>query len=141
MPRYRFTGFHEIVLTGLQHGGNAELHRADADGEPVEHGQPAGSTVVARPGDEVTTSDRYPHALLVNVDSGEPDLDWVTVGEQGPELRTFPAGTVVHSAEETAAAVKAAKPRKPRAPRGPRAEKPTADPATSDTTTDPEGEE
>lgn len=73
MPRYRFTGFFETVLHGLAHGVNATLHRAGEDGEPLEHDQPEGSTVVAQPGDEIETDETYPHAHMVNIDTGEPD--------------------------------------------------------------------
>lgn len=68
MPRYRFTGWVETVLTGLSHAVNAELHRED-------HGQPDESTVVAQPGDEITTTEAYPHSLMVNVDTGKTDLE------------------------------------------------------------------
>lgn len=60
MPRYRFEGWAETVLSGLSHGVNAVLHREG-------HGQPEGSTVVVQHGDEVTTDDPYPHALMVEV--------------------------------------------------------------------------
>jgi hypothetical protein len=83
MPRYRFTGYDETVLMGLSHGVNAELHRDD-------HGQPDGSTVVVLPGDEVTTSEPYPHMLL--------DVD--TDVDRAPSSGR-PAGTV--DVPETAA--------------------------------------
>lgn len=67
MPRYRYVGFHEMVLHGLAHAVNAVLHRPeDEDGNP--HGQPDESTVVVLPGDEVTTTEPYPHALLEELD-------------------------------------------------------------------------
>lgn len=72
MPRYLFTGSFETVLHGLAHGVNAVLHRSGED-DSAEHGQPDGSTVVAQPGDEVETDEAYPHAQLVNVETGEPD--------------------------------------------------------------------
>lgn len=135
MPRYRFTGNDETVLMGLSHGVNAELHRDD-------HGQPDGSTVVALPGDEVSTVERYPHMLMVDVDTEQPSA--LPIGEQGPELRSVPAGTVVHSHADTAAAVARANSRPPRQrkPRVPKPPKPVQNPpATEDPTTDPEGEE
>lgn len=61
MPRYEFTGTVETVLTGLRNGVNATLHR---DG----HRQPDGSTVVARPGDQITSHDPYRHQLMRPVD-------------------------------------------------------------------------
>lgn len=140
MPRYRFTGDYETVLMGLSHGVNAELHRE-------EHGQPDGSTVVALPGDEVTTSEPYPHMLMLDVETDEPSAfpsAFPFVGERGPEVRSFPDGVVVHTADETAAAAKARRERKPRTPRTPRTPKPNPPepnaPATDDTT-NPEGEE
>ena len=60
MPRYRFVGDFETVLHGLAHGVNATLHRA-------KHGQPDGSTVVARPGDEITCKHTVTHSLLAEV--------------------------------------------------------------------------
>jgi hypothetical protein len=57
MPTYRFTGSHETVMHGLSHGVNATLHRDS-------HGQPDGSTLVALPGDEITTTDLYLHAHM-----------------------------------------------------------------------------
>jgi hypothetical protein len=107
MPRYRFTGLFETVLTGLSHGVNAVLHRDD------DHGQPDGSTVVAQPGDEIETTEPYLHALMVNVDTGSPDL------------------------EVAAPAAPASKPAKKRAPRK-AAQKPATAPATPTT---PEGQE
>lgn len=68
MPRYRFEGFAETVLSGLSHGVNAVLHREG-------HEQPDGSTVVAVHGDEVETDELYPHSLMVNVETGKPDLE------------------------------------------------------------------
>jgi hypothetical protein len=68
MPRYRYIDVFERALHGLQHDVNAVLHRKDG------HEQPAGSTVVVREGDEVETDEPYPHALLVNVATGEPDV-------------------------------------------------------------------
>lgn len=56
MPRYLFTGPSAMVLHGLSHGVNATLHG--------KHGQPDGSTVVAEPGDEITTKKPYPHAHM-----------------------------------------------------------------------------
>jgi len=83
MPRYRFTGFHETVLTGLSHGVNAELHRDD-DGEPVDFTGLAESTVVARPRDEVTTAEPYPHAWIVNTDTDAPDLPAAAAAAEQP---------------------------------------------------------
>lgn len=60
MPRYRFVGDFERVMHGLAHGVSAELHR---DG----HDQPAGSTVVLQPGDEITTDEPYVHAELEEI--------------------------------------------------------------------------
>lgn len=60
MPRYRFVGDFETVLHDLRHGVNATLHRA-------KHGQPDGSTVVARPGDEITCKHTLTHSLLAEV--------------------------------------------------------------------------
>lgn len=60
MPRYRFVGDFETVLHDLRHGVNATLHRKD-------HGQPDGSTVVARPGDEITCKHTLTHSLLAEV--------------------------------------------------------------------------
>jgi hypothetical protein len=60
MPRYRFVGDFERVMHGLAHGVSATLHR---DG----HDQPAGSTVVLQPGDEVTTDEPYEHAELEEI--------------------------------------------------------------------------
>jgi hypothetical protein len=62
MPRYKFVGEFETVLHDLQHGVNAELHRKD-------HGQPAESTVVAQPGDEITTAKAYAHALMEKLET------------------------------------------------------------------------
>lgn len=70
MPRYRFIGAFERVLHGLSHGVNAELIAADPE---TAADQPLGSTVVARPGDEISTTEPYPHPELVNTDTGEPD--------------------------------------------------------------------
>jgi hypothetical protein len=78
MPRYRFTGYDETVLMGLSHGVNAELHRDD-------HGQPDGSTVVVLPGDEVTTSEPYPHMLLVDVDTDRSDVPETAAPPADPE--------------------------------------------------------
>lgn len=85
--RYRFAGEVETVLFGLSHGVNALLHR---DGE--EHGQPDGSTVVARPGDEVETEEPYPHAHLVNIDTDETDVPKHVVDEpvEVPEVPEVP---------------------------------------------------
>jgi hypothetical protein len=68
VPRYRFVGSAESVLHGLSHGVNALLDRD-------EHGQPDESTVVAEPGDLVETDEPYPHALMVNLETGETDVD------------------------------------------------------------------
>lgn len=73
MPRYTFTGPFETILEGLSHGVNAVLHRRDEDGGDVEHGQPEGSTVVVRPGDQVVTDEAYPHPHMVNVETEKPD--------------------------------------------------------------------
>jgi hypothetical protein len=125
MPRYRFIGSVERVLFGLVHGkeGNAVLHRDGGD-----HGQPDESTVVARPGDEVETTEPYPHAEMVNVETGEidepakpvaqggiiPGNPITFIGEQGPELAHIPTppaetgdeggddGTVVTDADAAA---------------------------------------
>lgn len=70
MPNYRFVGAFERVLHGLSYGVNAELVGADPD-TAAEH--PLESTVVARPGDEITTTEPYPHAEMVNTDTGTPD--------------------------------------------------------------------
>lgn len=107
MPRYQFTGPVETVLSGLSHGVNATLHRThdheacDCPGDPGDHGQPAGSTLVARTGDVVETDATYPHAWMVNLDTGAPDLP--AAAEQAAEPAT---------------------PRTPRKPRKPRAPKP-----------------
>jgi hypothetical protein len=94
VPRYRFTGAFETVLHGLIHGANAVLHRPEA-----EHEQPPGSTVVAQPGDEIETDEPYPHAQLVNTDTGEPDQ---LESEGVPE----PVSEVEQAGQAAAAALK-----------------------------------
>lgn len=118
MPRYRFTGDYETVLMGLSHGVNAELHRE-------EHGQPDGSTVVALPGDEVTTSEPYPHMLMLDVETDEPSA--------------FPTAEPPEAAE--LAKVRPPRERKPRQPRTPKPNPPEPNAPATDDTTNPEGEE
>ena len=61
MPRYKFVADVETVLHGLAHDVNAILHR-------IGHGQPAGSTLVAKAGDEITTAEEYVHAHMVEIE-------------------------------------------------------------------------
>ena len=78
MPEYIYVGADERVLLGLSNGVNATLTRAEIDpesGEPIEHGQPEGSTVVARTKDQVRTDQPYPHALMINTETGESDVE------------------------------------------------------------------
>lgn len=72
MPEYRYAGAFETVLNGLVNGGNARLRRY-VDDARVDPEQPAGSTVVAQPGDVITTDEPYPNAWMVNTATGEPD--------------------------------------------------------------------
>jgi hypothetical protein len=72
MPEYRFVGSFETVLLGLQNGVNAHLRRYTPDGAPVDPGQPDGSTVVAQPGDLISTDEPYENALLV--EDGGPQI-------------------------------------------------------------------
>lgn len=64
MPRYLFTGPSAMVLHGLSHGVNATLHG--------KHGQPDGSTVVAQPGDEISTRRPYLHAHMQQLEDDTP---------------------------------------------------------------------
>jgi hypothetical protein len=61
------------VLTGLSNGVNAHLRRTDGNGQRVDTGQPDGSTVVAQPGDVITTDEPYCNAQMVNTATGAPD--------------------------------------------------------------------
>lgn len=65
MPRYQYTDVHERVLHGLAHGVNASVTRDD---DPVDEQ----GTVVARPGDVITTNDPFEHAFLQLLDEEKP---------------------------------------------------------------------
>lgn len=56
MPTYRYTHVYDAIFPDLQHGVNADVKGASDE--------PAGSTVVLSPGDEVTTGRKYRHAFL-----------------------------------------------------------------------------
>jgi hypothetical protein len=60
MAEYTFTGATPRLLFGLAQGVNATLHPATPDTEPLADGQ----TIIARPGDRLTTDEDYPHAEL-----------------------------------------------------------------------------
>lgn len=74
MPRYEFTGSHELVMHGLQHHVNATVTRVQKlDPDTTVEFLPE-STVIAEPGDLIETADPYPHAFMVNADTGETDV-------------------------------------------------------------------
>lgn len=87
MPSYRFVGAFERVLHGLSHGVNAQVDLADPEADFTE--ALPGSTVVARPGDEITTTEPYPHAEMVNIATGKPDA--LQVEDVTGALRVFTA--------------------------------------------------
>jgi hypothetical protein len=60
MAEYTFTGATPRLLFGLSQGVNATLTPADPDAEPLADGQ----TIVAHPGDRITTDEDYVHAEL-----------------------------------------------------------------------------
>lgn len=97
MPRYRFEGWAETVLSGLSHGVNAVLHREG-------HEQPDGSTVVAVHGDEVETDAPYPHSLMVNVETGEPDLEVAALAAAPAPAKKAPRKAPAKKAAAKAAA-------------------------------------
>ncbi|MGN6607965.1 MAG: hypothetical protein ACTHMS_13260 [Jatrophihabitans sp.] len=112
MPRYRFLGEVEHFLLGLSHGVNATIER---DRDPDR--EPDGSTVVARPGDVITTTEPYESPLLEVVDDA--------------------AKPASKAAAKKAPAKAAAKPAPPAQPTPP-----VTDPVTPDATTTPaEGQE
>lgn len=67
MPTYRYTHVYDAIFPDLQHGVNA-----DVKGTPEElHG----STVVLKPGDEITLPKEYAHVFLEEVAAGKvPDV-------------------------------------------------------------------
>jgi len=101
MPRYKFVGSVERVLTGLRNGVEAVLHR-------VDHGQPDGSTVVALPGDEIETTEPYLHSEMVNVETGVSDLEAAVDADPAVAKRVTAAAKRAAKAAEKKAADKAA---------------------------------
>ena len=93
MPQYRFTHPFELVLHGLAHGVNAVVERAEHHGEAP----PEGSTVVARDGDLITTTEPYPHAHMVNTVTGQPDqpeaAETATEASAPPEVPASPGSS------------------------------------------------
>lgn len=71
MAEYTFTGATPRLLFGLSQGVNATLHPATPDTEPLADGQ----TIIAHPGDRLTTDEDYPHAELEEFVAPEPPAD------------------------------------------------------------------
>jgi hypothetical protein len=67
MPKYKFTGDTPKFLLGLSEGVTAHTERPE-DGLPVGPG-----TVVAYPGDVITTDEPYPHPELELVEDPAED--------------------------------------------------------------------
>lgn len=71
MAEYTFTGAVPRLLFGLSQGVNATLHPATPDTEPLADGQ----TIIAQPGDRITTDEDYVHAELEPVVPPTPPAD------------------------------------------------------------------